>query len=313
MSESNLASKSVEERCQLVHDVRIVYPRRRVITDLMTQCVTESRGRAEPKSLFIGGDTGVGKSSLIQSFMSNYPRQSTPDGDLVPVLCTPIPAVATIKGTASMMLAQLRDLNPDKGTLEHMTRKVRVQLKECETRMLIFDEFQHLIDRDSDRVISKTVDWMKQLLDLTGLPIVLVGIRHSEEILRDNGQLARRFPQRVILEPFNAASEEGRAEFATFLDLLDKALPFDERSNLAAKAVATRLFQASKGRMAYLMLLVREAAETAIKAGAPCIRPGHLDEAYRKFQLDLEAPETSSRRRRAVPQRKESLAQALAA
>ena len=70
--------------------------------------------------------------------------------------------------------------------------------------MLILDEFQHFIDRDSAKVLKTVSDWLKTLILDTNLPIILIGLPEAEQILQLNchSQLSRRFANRCYLGPF---------------------------------------------------------------------------------------------------------------
>ncbi len=52
--------------------------------------------------------------------------------------------------------------------------------------MLILDEFQHFIDRDSAKVLKTVSDWLKTLILDTNLPIILIGLPEAEQILQLN-------------------------------------------------------------------------------------------------------------------------------
>ena len=65
-------------------------------------------------------------------------------------------------------------------------------------RLIILDEFQHFVDKDSWRVLKNVSDWLKNLIDETEVPIVLIGMPYAVEILDapGNEQLQRRFSVR---------------------------------------------------------------------------------------------------------------------
>lgn len=50
--------------------------------------------------------------------------------------------------------------------------------------MLILDEFQHIIDSDTKRVIQKVADWIKGLVNTLKIPIILCGVPESEKSLK---------------------------------------------------------------------------------------------------------------------------------
>ena len=76
-------------------------------------------------------------------------------------------------------------------------------LKACQVELVILDDFHHLIDTETDRVLAKVSDWLKVLIKETGIPFLVVGMEGKvERILRANAQLSRLFAARETLLPF---------------------------------------------------------------------------------------------------------------
>jgi hypothetical protein len=167
----------------------------------------------------------------------------------------------------------------------------------------VIDELQHIIDRESARIKALTADTVKQVMDATGVPIICVGLPHAEEILIDNPQLDRRFPRRHILDPFRIDTADGRAEFMSFLDHVDRALPFPERAGLASPALAERLFEVTGGMLAIVMLIARRAAELAIDRRSARIEGADLEAAFRRALRKAQPPKAPSPK---TPKRKPS-------
>jgi hypothetical protein len=130
------------------------------------------------------------------------------------------------------------------------------------------DEFQHFQDRESLRVLKTVSDWLKVLMDETGVPIVLAGLPYSHTVLDDenNEQLRRRFALRIELAPFGFNTSRERQDFRRFLSVIDEKLPLAERSDLADPATAFCIFEATDGVVAHVMKLVRRATVIALES-----------------------------------------------
>jgi hypothetical protein len=184
---------------------------------------------------------------------------------------TTIPSPATEKGMVTKMLNEIGDPLAETGSKSVQTIRLMRLIEKCEVELIILDEFQHFIDRDSEKVLRTVADSLKVLIQDTGVPLVLLGLNggsyanHSEKIFDANPQLSRRFANRHTLEPFKFSSTEEIDEFRTFLFMVDKSLPLEMRSGLADQDMATRFFYASDGVVAYIMKLIKRGTSMALQ------------------------------------------------
>jgi type II secretory pathway predicted ATPase ExeA len=232
--------------------------------------------------MLIAGDTGTGKTTLIKWYASGFPARVLPERRIQPVLVVLVPLPATVKGLASEMLKVLGDPAADRGAVSSQTLRLRKYLAACEVELIILDEFQHFDDRQSKNVLKTISDWLKNLINQSGVPIVLVGMPGCESVLdqKGNEQLKRRFAARDEIPPFNWDTREGINEFRQLLKGIDDALPLMNDSHLADVKTAFLIYTATNGVIDYVMDLLRWAAELAIKSGLERIDQGLLAQAY---------------------------------
>jgi hypothetical protein len=174
----------------------------------------------------------------------------------------------------------LGDGAAERGTSVTQTLRIINRVDDCGVEIIILDEFQHFIDSDSNAVLVNVSNWLKDLINETRKPVVLVGMPHSEVVLRANPQLERRFSMRESLEPFGWNTSAKRDEFKSFLKHLDRHLPLPKRSNLSDHETAFRIYCATNGFIGYVMKLVRRAAIMAIDRAADCLGIELLAESY---------------------------------
>jgi hypothetical protein len=201
----------------------------------------------------------------------------------IPVLATEIEVPATIQNFVTDLLEVIGDPEAKKGSTGIKTIRLRHFLKECETELIILDEFQHFIDRDSLNILKTISDWLKNLINKTKIPIVLMGMPYSSFVLDavGNEQLKRRFCMREILESFSWKDDaKSQIPFRTFLKMIDLALPFDKRAGLGGVTMSFRFFCATNGVPSYVMDIVRPAAVYAVEHGFPGIDLEMLAHAY---------------------------------
>ena len=207
------------------------------------------------------GRTGAGKSALLRKYCEKYPREMLEKTTKVTVLSALIPESSDQKNLVTEILFSLGDPCYSKGLKAIQTTRLRLFLKDCQTEIIILDEFQHCIDRDNNKVLKAVSDWLKLLIENTRIPIVLMGQPESLRILDDNPQLSRRFGQREYLRPFQFNNAEEIEGFRTFLYAFDISLPLCERSNLSSTGTASRLYYASNGVVGYVHKIIEKAFE----------------------------------------------------
>lgn len=278
------SKKTLEERILKAEGIYVLSPSLKEVNDAIQHCHQYSRYSREPKCLLITGRPGVGKTTLAEYYMKDYPRTETDEGLRVPVLYVRIEVPATPKSLVSALLSALGDPAAEKGNIGNQTRRLRKFLKDLKTGLIILDEFQHFIDRDSLKVLKTISDWLKLLIDNSKLPVVLMGMPYSRIILdtRGNEQLKRRFSLRRSIEPFGwGGKKEEQEGFRTFLKFIDEELPFNERANWAGdKAMAFRFYCATNGVIYYVMNIVRMATLNAINQSMKAITLDLLADAY---------------------------------
>jgi hypothetical protein len=265
----------LKERILVVENLFIAYPFLTWCLKKIEECQQFSKLSAEPQCLLITGETGVGKSTLSKKHEAKYPRLDLEGGTIVPVLRTTIPIPSTPKTLVTALLDDLGDPIATTGSTHVQTLRLEGLLVTCKTELIILDEFQHFIDRDSEKVLAEISDWLKNLIDKWKKPVILMGLQQSIKVLEANSQLKRRFAMRIELTDFpNSGIQEKQSppgiradekNFRTFLKTLDDELPLAKDSNLADASLAKNIYDATKGNIAHTMKLVRRATWIALR------------------------------------------------
>ena len=236
-----------------------------------------------PEQICILGSTGVGKTFLVEEFVEQYPRSILSEKTIIPVLYVIVPQNATPRTLASTILNEIGDQFFNSGTEVDMTQRILNFVDKCETKLIFLDEFQHLINRDTDHVLKTASDWLKRFIEAAKIPVVLCGLPSSKRIFESNDQLDSRYTNRVELKAFSYFSQEEQNEFRVFLKVVDQALPFPNWSNLADPDVAARIYYFSHGILRYIMRILRIASKLALKKGKDFISNDELRDAYNKI------------------------------
>ncbi len=277
--------KEIKRRKEHVKTIIIQYPRYKALIDKIEEHHQLSLGSVQPDGLFLYGETGLGKSTILKEYESKYPRHVVDGCTKIPVLYLIVPVGATPKSVASKILYKMGDPNFDRGTENNMTARILSFVEKCEVEMIIIDEFQHLIDSESKNVLNKASNWVKNLTNDIKIPILVCGMPESERVFAYNEQLDRRFCEKQNLQPFSYQSKEDQIEFRAFLNGIDKQLPFPEQSYIADPILAQKMFYATNGNPFYIKKILEEATVSALKNGCDSIEEDDLYIAFKSITL----------------------------
>jgi DNA transposition AAA+ family ATPase len=268
----------------MVESVFIRYCRLKELYAKIDFCRQFSKRSAEPECMLIAGTQGAGKTTLIEWYANDSPARLLPEKRITPVLVVTVPSPATVKGLGSAMLEALGDPAADKGSVSSITLRLKGYIRDCKVELIILDEFQHFDDRHSPWVMRTVSDWLKNLINETSVPIVLVGMPGCESVLENKGneQLKRRFSARDQIERFSWDTPDHITEFRQLLKAIDDVLPLLKDSHLAEKETAFLIYSATGGVINYVMKLLRWAAVEAIESGIEQIDRSILADAYQE-------------------------------
>lgn len=230
--------------------------------------------------LLITGESGSGKSTLSSSYQEYFPRDDTGDRTVIPVLMVSVPESPSVKSLAEAVLIALGDPNAAKGTKEEKTNRAKHYLKECKVELILIDEFHHFLDGGRLSQALSVTDWLKLLMDDTAIPIVLLGLPRSIQVLRLNPQLRRRFSSPFYLRPFSFGSKFRQLEFRGFLKKVHATLPL-ECPPLHEANLAKKFYFASHGLVDYVARIVDRAVWIAGETRAPGLSESILAESFR--------------------------------
>jgi len=207
------------------------------------------------------GPTGIGKSAVLNHTFAGemYQQVRRPEGFFSPIIRIDARPNITTKGIAELLLVELKDEKPSRGTEHDMVERVFKQLKKQKTCLIIIDEAQCLASKG-----YHASDFLKHLLNKGGCPLLLVGLGPTEDLLDLNSQLKGRSLATVMLPAFDYTKEKQRDEWRGLLKKLQAEVkklqgPID----LSGQAVAAALNFATRGLLRELRELLDEAIDIA--------------------------------------------------
>lgn len=291
----NLSQYSIEEKMKYIDKLTVWYPKMHEIINDISAC--HKNNIKDPECMTLFGHERVGKTYIVEElYYSKFQPYNVKDDIITkyskqimfaeitccPVLYLKMPCPATIGGLVGKFLDALNyPLRNQRMKIYDQTSMLYTLLKYCRVELIILDEVQHLVDRDKKKLLIESSDWLKNLIDETKIPTVLVGTFEAEKIF-NNRQLNGRFLLRHELYPFDNSALK-IAEFRKILQITDDNLPLKYESNLSKSETWERLFLASNGHIPYLMKLIKQSAKIALTENMECIDYKILEYCYLKY------------------------------
>lgn len=263
----------------------VQYPRFKELHEDIRLCQEMSRVAKEPSCMVLEGVTGAGKTTLAEAYAKAFPRRYTETKTIIPVLYMPTPAPLTVKGMATSLLVELGDPAAHRGTLWAKNERLTHFIKACEIELIILDDFHHMIDKDTNRILAQVSEWLKNLIKSTDIPYLVIGIESSvDRILRANAQLSRLFTVREVLKPFvwDYGDQTTIQTFATFISYAETSLNIKLSDELDRVQMIARIFEATNGVIGHIMKLLQFGQILAHRNNEAVLSLRHLHEAFSK-------------------------------
>jgi hypothetical protein len=223
--------------------------------------------------VLLAGPSRVGKSAVVDHYKQLHPESMDGRQVIRPALVVRLKASARLTSVVSATLRELGDPRPDHGTPEARMDRMLKLLERQRVEVLIYDEFQHLINSDTDKIAYDAGDAVKSLCDAKVCKVVLSGVTHAERVIHTNTQLPGRARKPVYMVPADWRDPLQRLAFQIFLNEIERALGLPGPSGLGSLATAHRIHHFARGLYGFAHNLVREALLRRYLEGevAPCL------------------------------------------
>lgn len=263
---NNVPKPTHDEPVVALNKVVIEHPRMSRAIKRIDKCRQMSKSAREPECMLVIGQSGVGKTTIKDHYLSKNPPKETKNGTIVPVLAVTTPVLAKMDTIAAAILASLGDPMPYEGKLEAKTKRLYALLKRCRVELIFLDEFHHLIDRDKAKVLRNVSDWLKNFISETKIPVVLMGLPSCQQIIDSNEQLRRRFSSQLNVGRFEWRKPR-RPELKKFLSVLQENLPIESTVDFGSDDMAQRFWGATNGNISRIIKVTKGAVFIAQTKG----------------------------------------------
>ena len=254
------------------------------------RCMEQTFQFEESYGCLLLAEGGLGKTTICKAIMNKFPPSTKIEKDyikqVIPVFYIAVPSPVTVKSIAGIMLAALNDPNPFSGTTAQMTIRLCQHLKTSETKLIFLDECHHLFDmlKTSKKINTTVCNWIKTLVDQTGICFCLVGLPDFLSLLQIDTQLARRFPVIYKISPLWMGKINQNDNLGSFLKTLDEQINQKTGVSFQLKLndplLKLQIYVATQGNHSYVMKLVKESIRFALENDQFIVNSQHFEEAW---------------------------------
>lgn len=228
--------------------------------------------RTRMPCLLIYGQTGMGKSRIVERFEAENPRgfNDTTGTATIPVVAVQLPPQPTDGEFYGEVLEKLGAGFAGRGDVQRARQLTRRIMGQVGARMLILDEINHMLacTPRQQRVFLNTLRYLANDLQI---PLVCTGNNEARAALLTDAALAERFDA-VELVPW-----QNDEPFRLLMVTLAAILPLRKPSQLEEERCRTAILNLSDGNTGRIFRLVETLAVRAIENGTEQIEVGDLD------------------------------------
>jgi hypothetical protein len=238
----------------------IFYPRAKQALDRLNLLLDHPRGTRMP-SIAIYGDSGMGKTMIMEKFCDNNPASFDPTTGVqtMPVLAIEMSGKPGERRLYAEILAALGAPQAPRADIVQMEQAALRLLKTVGVQVLVIDEIHNILAGSyrEQRVVLNTLRFLSNRLQIS---LVCFGVTEAREAISGDVQLARRFSE-LTLNRW-AANEQFEALVSSIL----RNMPLRRPTVLTPKSLR-RILQISGGITANIFQAITSLAADSIESG----------------------------------------------
>lgn len=273
---------SHEEKNTIIRQFRetiCLYPSIEIILNDLEHFYESSEIGGNPLSMLITGESGTGKTSLINHFIKK--KICTKTGQ-APILSTT--AQNTPEDLTRSMLSDLNILGNSfstrKKTDHHLTNRLIFSIKDSGIRLIIIDKSHKFIEYQTPKERQLTYNRLRLISESTENPIIFIGKPWAEEIKQDPEWASLLATRSRSVEYFSITKNP--REYRDFMQKLKAQLPVQRSQEMTFLEEDLRIFAATCGEQRHIKNLIENAYRLCWAQEQP-ISLKIYDEAYRNL------------------------------
>ncbi|NWL79570.1 transposition helper protein [Pseudomonas taiwanensis] len=235
----------------------------------------------DPQLLAVIGPPRGGKTKVVETFLNEH--QVSASGRTREILGIVSPKHLTGRALPDACLASLgmaTEMFKNQTTATDAFIKV---VKRSGTKLIIFDETQHMLERGSSTTVRAAADYLKALFDQTGASIVLVGLPALIGLFQANEQLADRARRPIEYFPYRWEGSDYKSFRSALAGALEYLLENSwETFDCKDSEFARRMYVASAGRYGIINKLFMEVQSMVRSTSNKVASYREFSQAYEK-------------------------------
>jgi hypothetical protein len=196
-----------------------------------------------------------------------------------------IPPQPNERSIGRAMLEAMGDPAWNKGTAQEVLMRIKTLLPRIETKVILIDNVQDIPDKRRATGIRQVGNWLRGLIEVSGVLVVLLGTPAATQIVYANNQLKRRTAKQIHMDYFYIDTPADFSIFKRFVTRLCEALPLASGMQITDDIVREIHF-ATFGIPDYIFQLLIEAVSFTVSAGREDLRAEDLAEAFPLIHQD---------------------------
>jgi Bacterial TniB protein len=243
---ADMAAQPDAERIRLIYADRwIGFPRAEWGLNLLRDLIQHPPCARMP-CLLIHGDSGMGKTKIVERFRRDFPDEFDNEAGRVqrPVIVMEMPPGPGEQRFYGQLLTVVNAPHHGYERLDVLEQIALRLLRAIQPRMMIIDEVHNLL-AGSSREQRRTLNLLKFLANQLRIPLVCLGTDDALRAMQSDPQIASRF------EPFHLPRWRADEAFRSLLATLEATLPLRKPSNLEQKSRVECILAHSGGITGY--------------------------------------------------------------
>ncbi len=186
----NKLTSTAIDRLQVFSECFVIHPEATKIFNDFDELRFNQQFLSDQQCMLLTGETGVGKSCLLNEYKRRNLAKYTSNYAAVPILITKISSNKGLDSTLTQILSDLElfgsEQRKKRGYKVDLTKKVVNSLRRVKVELLFINEYHDLIKFKStqDRQIISSA--LKYISEEANVPIVLVGMPWISRTVEDN-------------------------------------------------------------------------------------------------------------------------------
>ncbi|WP_062565895.1 TniB family NTP-binding protein [Pseudoalteromonas shioyasakiensis] len=209
----------------------------------------------------IVGDSGSGKTTLVKAFIKRFNEKHSTDvseNKSIKACYIRSPSNMSPLDLYRAILGSMAEPGSIQGSEVELRRRIAQQVKNKRYRVLVFDEFQQVVEKVGVKSARQIADYLKELVDELGLFLVFAGTSKVMNILEINEQFASRCSLIIEKKLLSVSTRKNYVHFVKYLITLNEHLKFSQ-IDFTNPEISLPIFAMTKGDLRQLSMLIRKA------------------------------------------------------